>query len=125
MSGTIRDLPSQLDDDQLKPFVTDIFAVVEANSFERHTLWQRHAHQYSWEDNLSGIGYVIGTLDDRPIMLSLLTSTLGGKKILWIEPTSQVVDWKMIDEWRRFHLPKLRKWDAGNFHNVIRDLQQS
>jgi hypothetical protein len=50
-----------------------------------------------------------------------------GHKILFIDATSQLVDWAMIEEWIKSNVPLtafrsngyVNKVDAMNFHNIF------
>lgn len=110
-----------------KEFLKGVVGVVEATSFEYHQLWKEWDDKDSWFTNLSGFGQVIGHLDSRPVFLSLRTAIIEGQKVLFIEPTSEVVDWKLIDTWLLVNLPetamidkRINRTDAMNFINILR-----
>lgn len=123
-------------DDEIARFLEGVVGCVEANSFEKHSLWKENhyladdaRHKREWKDNNSGYGITIGCVDDRPVHLSLRIATIDGQKILFYYATSQVVDHKMIREWLEVNLPDTAKGnypggynntDATNFHNVFR-----
>lgn len=123
-------------DDEIVRFLEGVVGCVEANSFEKHSLWKENhyladdaRHKREWKDNHSGYGITIGCVDDRPVHLSLRIATIDGQKILFYYATSQVVDHKMIREWLEVNLPDTAKGnypggynttDATNFHNVFR-----
>jgi hypothetical protein len=116
--------------DRMKDFLKEVVGVVEATSYETSCLW-REWHQEekkSWVQGMGGYLPTIGLLGDRPVVLSLLINTVDGHPILFMEPTSQVVDHEMIEEWLKLHLPAtalkdegkfVNKVDAQNFHNVF------
>lgn len=102
-------------------FNKDARWVVEANSFEYHTLWKNY-HQskvVSWEENLSGHGVTVGFLDNRPICICLRTAKIDNKDVIFIDATSVVVDWNMINEYINKSFPSSRTIDANNFHQMI------
>lgn len=110
-----------------KEFLQGVIGVVEATSFEYHQLWKDWEDKSTWKSNNSGYGQVIGYLDSRPVFLSLRTAIIVGQKVLFIEPTSEVVDWKLIDTWLLVNLPetamidkRINRTDAMNFTNVFR-----
>lgn len=124
--------------DELKPlraevreFLEGIVGAVEANRFEQMMLWsenRRRETPKTWKEHLSGYGQTIGFVGDMPVFVSLLTAEIEGQKVLFIHPTSQVVDHRMIEAWLNANLPKSAFWscgrlnyvDADNFHNVFR-----
>lgn len=115
--------PLNLDADMIA-LLAGVVGVVEANRFETMCLWQRHHKELGkpWIDNLSGRGVTVGHVEDMPVFISLRTAVVDGCKLLFIEATSQVVDWRMIDAWLARALPQSayrNKVDAGNFVNVF------
>jgi hypothetical protein len=114
----------------MKEFLKDVVGVVEATSYEKLCLWSEWTTEKkkSWIQGSSGYLPTIGKLDGRPIVLSLLIHIVDGYPILFMEPTSQVIDHKMVEDWLKLHLPKtafqsngeyVNKVDAMNFHNVF------
>lgn len=118
------------DDREMTEFLHGVVGVVEANSYEKMCLWQEHQARGSWRERTDGLCQVVGTIDDRPVCVSLFTAEVDGHKILFVDPTSQVVDHAMIEKWLLDTLPAsarqqhnanyLNKVDAMNFHNVFR-----
>lgn len=112
-----------------KKFLENIHGAVEATSFERMCLWERNRDRAKreWVENLSGIGKNVGEFSGSPVFISLLTAMIDGKKILFYEATSVVVNWDIIEKWLQDNLPKsafrkdgrLNKTDAMNFHNIF------
>ena len=119
-----------------KDLFEGVTGVVEATRFEDLRLWQdikKYRPEWEWKQSLSGPLITVGRLDDRPICISVFVHEIGGERIVFVEPTSQLVDYKMIDEWLLEHLPEsalqqhnlrqgsryLNKVDAGNFFNVF------
>jgi hypothetical protein len=117
-------------DEDLKKLFEGVVGVVEANSFESLCLWQKYHKErgLSWEDSTGGPLVTIGRCDDRPVCISLFVNVIDGHRVLFMEPTSLVVDHQMIDNWLFQNLPitarkndgkYLNKVDAMNFHNVL------
>lgn len=114
--------------DSLEDVYKDVFGIVEANSFETLELW-KYWHQekgYTWVQNNSGWLVHVGDLADKEVWISPLAHIVNGKKILFVEATSSVVDWEMIDEYLKKHVPSaikengyLRKESAMNFHCLV------
>lgn len=113
--------------------------IVEASSFERQTLWERWAKEakdlrdvptnnrrIQWMDQSSGWLETVGYLDERPVNIVVSIAILNGHAVVFYEAVSQVVDWKIVEEWfRKRCWPKwdndLRRAhsDAMNFHYCI------
>lgn len=119
-----------MSDNQLTDFMSGVIGVVEANSYETMCLWREYheGRGLSWEQNAAGYLPTIGELDGRPVCVSLFVNTIDGHKILFIEPTSQVVDHKMIEQWLKETLPDtawqangkyLNSTNAMNFHSIL------
>lgn len=119
-----------------KDLFEGVTGVVEATRFEDLRRWpdvKKYRPEWEWKQSLSGPLITVGRLDDRPICISVFVHEIGGERIVFVEPTSQLVDYKMIDEWLLEHLPEsalqqhnlrqgyryLNKVDAGNFFNVF------
>jgi hypothetical protein len=104
-----------------------ISGIVEANSFETMCLWQRWKDNgKSWVSTGHGYGPKVGTYGDMPVCISLLTAMVEGQKILFVDPTSQVTDHRLIEAWLKANVPSalrkdgyLNKTDAMNFANAV------
>jgi hypothetical protein len=107
------------------PDFDKVIGVVEATSFEKQYLWSSATE--SWRGNQLGETVIVGRLSRRPVCISLTIDVIGGYPILFVEATSQVVDYLMIDNWLLENLPAtalkrggyLNKVDAMNFYNVF------
>lgn len=113
-----------MDDPDLENFLTGVVGWVEASSYEQHCLWKEwHLDgNLVWIENLSGLGREVGRIDDRPIFISLRTALVDGHKLLFVDPTSVVVDHDQIEQWLRTKLPPEAycvRSDAQNFPNVL------
>ena len=112
--------------------------VIEANSTEIQFLWTNHSDEsppqelikghytkkVKWVSENSSPGRTIGKILNKPICVWFRFAQLNGLKVVFVECTSLIQDYGMIDEWllkycnpqrngRRAHT------DAGNFHDVI------
>lgn len=127
---------------ELEDLLRDAVFVVEASSYERQNLWERFAKEAAdlspssspridWND--CGHGWVIevGTLDNRPVVMSIFGSLLNGKPVVFYDVHSQVVDWAQIEAW--FKENCWPKWDnnsrrahcdAMNFHHCYEVVKQ-
>jgi hypothetical protein len=110
------------------PRFTGTEYVVDATHEEAFNLWWRfHSHWgVPWEDEPFGFSATIGEIAGRPVAVSVFWCTILGRRIAFIEGTSQLVDYKMIEEWQRAVFPCLkhhgRHSDAANFGNIVSDL---
>lgn len=117
-------------DEEMINFLDGVVGVVEADSFARHVLWKENRDREKprlWDQNLSGFGQTVGFVKKMPVCISLLTATVDGRKVLFVHPTSVVVDHRMIDKWLKKSLPEtafrsdeyINRTDATNFHAIF------
>jgi hypothetical protein len=116
-------------DTAITDYLSGVVGVVEATDNERHMLWDANQRyrKMTWEQARHGYGPVVGRLDDMPIAISILTANVDGHKLLFVHPTSVVVDHRQIDKWLTETLPQsafredgyINRVDAGNFINVF------
>lgn len=111
-------------DEEMVRFLDGVAGVVIASREEMQAAWERNQSygdkKRTWESNNSGLGELVGHLEeDRPVYITLWTAKIDGHKILFVDATSQVVDWAMIDEWIAVNLPDALKTDATNWTHAI------
>ena len=115
--------------ESLQDVYKDVHGIVEANSYETLMLW-REFHQeqkLSWVQNNSGWLECVGKVGDREVWISPLAHIVNGRKILFVDATSSVVDWNMIEEYLKENVPSavtrnsiyLNKENAMNFHRLV------
>jgi hypothetical protein len=116
--------------ERLEDVYKDVYGIVEANSFESLTLWQ-HWHQekgYTWVQNNSGWFVKVGEImAGKEVWISPLAHIVNGRKILFVDATSSVVDWGIIEEYLKENVPSactrngeyLNKESAQNFHCLV------
>jgi hypothetical protein len=126
------------DDPELVKLLDGVVGTVEADSHAQHALWADYAiegekygapgrKRYSWEQHNFGLGRQVGSIDGHPVMISLLTNTVNGHKLLFYYGMSRVVDHEMIRDWLKANLPEtalrgdgyIENTDATNFCNII------
>lgn len=75
--------------------------VVEINSsYETMMLYKEFVEKcMSYKQDMGGYMVTVGKLDGRPICVTPHIHTIDGVKVLYVEATSQVVDWVMIENW--------------------------
>ena len=104
-----------------------VFYVVEATDREQLALWSdwfyrpvSHISKIKlWNCLQSGKLITIGELYDRPIVLQIDYAILNGKRIVFYSPCSELVDYKMIDEWFDAHRTTWNKTNASNFAHCV------
>jgi len=99
---------------------------VEASDYERFRLWQEfHSQAKCWEQETRGSMITVGHISGRPICVQLSWNAINGKRVLFYNASSQLVDWVMIEEWLVDNAltPGHTKTDASNFHLVFHQLQ--
>jgi hypothetical protein len=89
---------------------------------DQQALWARWHNQYGvpWEQD--GLGYcaTIGTIDKRPIAVTVFWVNIAGRRVAFVEGTSQLVDYRMIDDWCEDVFPNASAFaNQDNFHNII------
>lgn len=115
--------------ESLQDVYKDVHGIVEATSYEALMLW-REFHQeqkLSWVQNNSGWLECVGKVGDREVWISPLAHIVNGRKILFVEATSVVVDWDLIEEYLKKNVPSavtrneiyLNKENAMNFHCLV------
>lgn len=76
-----------------------------ATSFEKSSLYARNHDMYKdeWIQDVNGRGITIGKCGNDPVSLSLSWAKVRNVNVLFVDPISQVVDFRMIDEWLQQH----------------------
>lgn len=115
-----------------KEMLNDCVYVVEANGNETLNIWSRwcdrenpygHPKRYKWEP-FGGWLETVGHIDDRPICISVMFNKIDGHYVCFWHATSQLVDYKMIDEWFDKMAPGLKRTDAMNVHNAMHEIER-
>ncbi|MFA6199260.1 MAG: hypothetical protein WC679_02475 [Bacteroidales bacterium] len=91
---------------------------VEANSFEEHCLWDKYNSKLKWGEFTSGTMKTFYSESGRPICVSLCWAYINDFLVLFYFPTSELVDWVIINEWLE-SLNFKYKTDAQKFHNIV------
>jgi hypothetical protein len=100
--------------------------VVEANSFEEHTLWREYHKSEVWEQETAGLMIEVGKVNELPVCISCTWSIINGMRVLFWDATSRMVDHKMIEAWfeenccpRWANDTRVAKTNAMNFHRAV------
>ena len=98
----------------------DVDIALEANTYESVCLWQEINNRgIVWIDGSVGHSHKIGRLCDMPVVISVIVNKVADMKVAFIDPTSQVVDWRMIDEWIKENMPRAERADGINFTSKV------
>ena len=118
-------------DDDITEFMNDVTGICIASRYEQSCLWDSNRNRdkpREWKSMASGRGWPVGRVEDMPVYLSAFKSKIDDNVIMFIEPTGQMVDYRIVEEWLQKYAPKsarredgrARQGDAGNFHNVLK-----
>ena len=102
----------------------DVVFLVEADNFATFTLWRDHHGDprpgavvvRSWEQETRGVSVTLdwaGGLIKRPICIDISWAKLNGKRVLFYEGCSQLVDHKLIGDWLKKYTLETIRWDDG------------
>lgn len=111
-------------------FLKGVVGVCKATHTERHFLWEKYHYNdrlFTWVSGGGGPAPTIGRVGDMPVCIALSVDTIEGHRILFVDAVSMVVDWRMVDEFLKKHLPQsafkddgyINETDAMNFPNVL------
>lgn len=83
----------------------DVVFIIEATDNEQHTFWRDYFYEprkdftiIKWEEEFTGKLIQIGELDNRPINIAISYAKLNGKRVIFYDAVSQVVDHQMVDD---------------------------
>lgn len=118
-----------LDREEIDRYLEGVVGCIEDSSSLAMSYIYEKVGKEGWGENRGGgFLHTVGTVGDMPVCVSLLTYTIRGHKILFVEPTSQVVDHRMVRKWIESVLPQtawnegrqqFRISDANNWPNAI------
>lgn len=119
-----------LDKEDQKLFEKVIY-LVEATYEEQHMLWEKYHYHVEpkhkcvkkWEQVMSGHMRQIGKVDERPICVSIGYAILNGKKVMFYEGCSELVDHSMIEKWLERYQGEAGCCNATNFHHCIQAVE--
>ena len=117
----------------------DVVFMVEANSFETLMLWDKNSEcekhlKVNWVEDTISYNKIIGhmrsydKLTIYPVVVLCFFAELNGKRVVFYESTSWVVDHEMIKAWMKCQCPEgTPECDAMNFSqclNAVRKLKK-
>ena len=104
---------------------------VEANEYERHSLWKNHNDdpELNYLTDSAGFGETIGYIDnntDMPVTLMFFFIEMCGKRVCLYHSSGRYSDWTMVENWIKEMFPvkcdngtRDAMCDASNFHLAI------
>lgn len=113
---------------QIDKRLANTFYAIEADSYACHMIWAKYFHDVPKAErkfiviqDSHLISFEIGRIGKRPIILSLRWYTVNDHLVLFYDCTSQLADWKMVEDWMKKYMPHIKeKSDAMNAYNVLR-----
>lgn len=83
-----------------KYFDTVDVVVQISSSQEVSSLYQEFKDKgWSYKQDMGGYSYTIGHIGDRPVCITPLIHVIDGVRVLYVEVTSELIDWAMINVW--------------------------
>jgi len=102
----------------------DVGAICEANSFEQLCLWKEYKGVHEWIEESKGLILTLGVVtinnEKFPVNVSLFCATTRGKRVMFVDAVSRVVDWDIVKKGINQLVPDVPIRDAMNFHNCFR-----
>jgi hypothetical protein len=102
----------------LEECLAGVDLVVEATRFEELCLWEKWNTKVKWKQDMGVWLPTVGELEDRPVVISCMFSTIGDKFVLFYHPTSVVVDYKQIEDYLKKMCPVVNKVGFKDAMNV-------
>ena len=101
--------------------------VVEVTEFERGVLQLMHGNSVSsWRNSKHDDHVTVGYLFDLPIVVRLSYARIGSVGVVFVEHTSRVVDYKLLEDWvRKYRGPDPERnglMEAGDFARVLKEV---
>lgn len=112
----------------------DVAYLVQASHEEYGAFWQHFSHEsphriypsvcVQWQEISMGGSRCVGHIAKRPVWVEYSYAILDGKKVLFYDGMSELVDWKMIERWISHCIDKYMGGgrphsNAANFHNCL------
>ena len=114
---------------------------VEANDFETLKLWEECAaklkigdesicsstqtKKVSWDAYQKGLCITIGYVEKHPVNVILDWANIDGRKVLFYQACSRMVDYEMVENWIRENClnPNGTRTNAMNFHIITNEIK--
>lgn len=88
-------------------YAIDAVAVVTATEIERDHARSIYPH-LSWDDEAT-FHVQVGSIEGRPIHVTLHASKILGQRVLFVDPCGDAVDWKQVRSWISRLAPNARQ----------------
>ncbi len=111
------------------------FYIVEATSHEMLAMWLEYAQQstrplgprdkrFDWKEESMGYWKTIAEVEingeKMPVTVSVSWAVICGKRVAFYEATSQVVDHRLVEKWRKKEFPNAKgHTNAMNFGHCL------
>lgn len=116
---------------RLQELFKDVVTMLTCSKEEYHFAWGRNDDgkfqpKLDWKSDQSLTAFTVGHLADMPVAVTVAAVVIDGRKILFVEPTSTVVDYDMIRAWCQKMFKKHtgrkldRNYDISDFYTVVR-----
>ena len=95
---------------------------------DHNAVWAMYHDQWGipWEQDSLGMYTEIGKINKRPIVVSVFWANIADRRIAFIEPTSALVDYDMVDQWCSTVFPNAVSFtNEANFHNIVRAIEDA
>ena len=123
---------------EVRKYLDGVVGVVEATSFEQHTLWEHYSNEsaragfgrkaptvlYDWVSTGMGFFACTGHFGGEPVYISLMTATVAGHKLLFYYASGTTANHDVIEAWLTENVAEYHNsTDAQNFTNVFASLR--
>lgn len=121
-------VPRLIEPTNLDPRFAQTEFVVEADGFATLALWRENHMELDWQQDPMGIWLQVGELAGLPVAISCSWSRIGGRLVMFWEPTSMVFHHQLVEDWfDRYCSPRTAdgrpaRTNAMNFHNFRRHI---
>lgn len=98
--------------------------VCSATAFEHLMLWEENERKkrVTWGQETRAAVVQIGHYSRMPVNVFLRFAVLGGRRVVFWECTSTVIDFRMVEAWLEEMAPGVPRTDAMNFANTVNDI---
>ncbi len=147
-SKEIKRVVYQYDKKELDIRFSDVFFVIEANSFERQYLYRENEYnvrdyiygkedkndiqhkppRFKYEQDSSSFSLVLGRLNKIEVFVHFTFFKFDDLLVMCYEPTSQITDWVIVEEWLDVHCNPTYKGsrnrcDMNNVHQLYNAIE--
>ena len=95
---------------------------------DHNAVWAKYHDTWGvpWDQDSLGMYTEIGKINKRPIVVSVFWANIADRRIAFIEPTSALVDYAMVDQWCSTVFPNAVSFtNEANFHNIVRAIEDA